>query len=42
VVPSMLPELLLKGDPQRSERMIQPLMPMQKLDIDALQQAWQG
>jgi len=42
VVPSMLPELLLKGDPQRSERMMQALMPMQKLDIDALQQAWQG
>ena len=42
VVPSMLPELLVKGDPQRSERMMQALMPMQKLDIDALQQAWQG
>ena len=42
VVPSMLPELLLKGDPQRSERMMQALMPMRKLDIDALQRAWQG
>ena len=42
VVPSMLPELLLKGDAERSERMMQALMPMRKLDIDALQRAWQG
>ena len=38
----MLPELLLKGDAERSERMMQALMPMRKLDIDALQRAWQG
>jgi predicted 3-demethylubiquinone-9 3-methyltransferase (glyoxalase superfamily) len=42
VVPSMLPELLLKGDAERSERLMQALMPMRKLDIDALQRAWQG
>jgi predicted 3-demethylubiquinone-9 3-methyltransferase (glyoxalase superfamily) len=38
----MLPELLLKGDAERSERLMQALMPMRKLDIDALQRAWQG
>jgi predicted 3-demethylubiquinone-9 3-methyltransferase (glyoxalase superfamily) len=42
VEPSMLPELLLKGDAERSEQMMQALMPMRKLDIDALQRAWQG
>ena len=42
VVPSMLRELFLKGDAERSERMMQALMPMRKLDIDALQRAWQG
>lgn len=38
----MLAELLLKGDAERSERMMQAPKPMQKLDIDALQRAWQG
>lgn len=38
----MLPELLLKGDAERSERMMPALMPMRKLDIDALQRAPQG
>jgi predicted 3-demethylubiquinone-9 3-methyltransferase (glyoxalase superfamily) len=38
----MLRELFLKGDAERSERMMQALMPMRKLDIDALQRAWQG
>jgi predicted 3-demethylubiquinone-9 3-methyltransferase (glyoxalase superfamily) len=42
VVPSRLRELFLKGDAERSERMMQALIPMQKLDIDALQRAWQG
>jgi len=42
VVPSMLPELLLRGDAKRSERMMQARMPMLKLDIDALQRAWRG
>lgn len=42
VVPSMLLELLLKGDAERSERVMHALMPMQKLDIDALQRAWEG
>ena len=38
----MLRELFLKGDAERSERMMQALMPMRKLHIDALQRAWQG
>jgi predicted 3-demethylubiquinone-9 3-methyltransferase (glyoxalase superfamily) len=42
VVPSMLLELLQKGEANRSERMMQALMPMRKLDIDALQRAWDG
>ena len=42
VVPSMLLELFLKGDAERSERVMQALMPMKKLDIDALRSAWEG
>ena len=38
----MLLELFLKGDAERSERLMHALMPMQKLDIDALQRAWNG
>jgi predicted 3-demethylubiquinone-9 3-methyltransferase (glyoxalase superfamily) len=42
VVPSMLLELFLKGDAERSERLMHALMPMQKLDIATLQRAWEG
>ena len=38
----MLRELFLKGDAERCERMMQALMPMRKLGIDALQPAWRG
>ena len=38
----MLRELLLEGDAERSEQMMQALMPMRKLDIDAPHPAWQG
>jgi predicted 3-demethylubiquinone-9 3-methyltransferase (glyoxalase superfamily) len=40
IVPTMLPQLLADGDPARSQRVMKVLMGMKKLDIRALQQAY--
>jgi predicted 3-demethylubiquinone-9 3-methyltransferase (glyoxalase superfamily) len=42
VVPSILPELMGSDDPQRSNRVMQALMQMKKLDIAALKKAAAG
>ncbi len=40
VVPRILPELLMDPDPAKSARAMQALLKMKKLDIAALQQAF--
>jgi predicted 3-demethylubiquinone-9 3-methyltransferase (glyoxalase superfamily) len=42
VVPNALTELLAAGDPERAARVTQAMLQMSKLDIAALQQAWEG
>jgi predicted 3-demethylubiquinone-9 3-methyltransferase (glyoxalase superfamily) len=42
VTPSMLGELYSSGDPEKSQRMMQAMMKMKKLDIAALQEAYDG
>ncbi|QDU90732.1 3-demethylubiquinone-9 3-methyltransferase [Pirellulimonas nuda] len=42
VVPAVLPEMLADPDPAKSGRAMQAMMSMQKLDIAALQQAYDG
>ncbi len=42
VIPSVLGDLLQDKDPEKSERVWQAMMQMEKIDIKALQQAYQG
>jgi predicted 3-demethylubiquinone-9 3-methyltransferase (glyoxalase superfamily) len=42
VVPTMLPNLMTAADPRRSERAMQAMMQMKKLDIAALERAAAG
>ena len=42
VTPSMLGKLYSSGDPEKSQRMMQAMMKMKKLDIAALQRAYDG
>jgi predicted 3-demethylubiquinone-9 3-methyltransferase (glyoxalase superfamily) len=42
VIPSVLGDLLQDKDPEKSERVWQAMMQMDKIDIKALQQAYQG
>jgi len=42
VVPSILPELMLDPDPARTDRVMQALLQMKKLDIAGLKQAYDG
>ena len=42
VVPAILPELLQETDPEKSNRVMQALMQMKKLDIATLKQAAEG
>ncbi|TFW32564.1 VOC family protein [Massilia horti] len=42
IVPSMIAELLDSSQPERVNRVMAALMPMKKLDIAALRQAWAG
>ena len=41
IVPTILGELM-EGDPQKSQRMMQALMQMTKLDIEGLKKAYEG
>ncbi len=40
IVPSVLPEMLQDPDPERSRRVMEAMMPMKKLDIRRLEQAY--
>jgi predicted 3-demethylubiquinone-9 3-methyltransferase (glyoxalase superfamily) len=42
IVPTILPELMLSGDPRKANRVMQALMQMKKLDIAALKRAAEG
>ena len=42
VVPTMLPELIASGDPEKVEPMMQAMFKMKKLDIVTLQRAYDG
>jgi predicted 3-demethylubiquinone-9 3-methyltransferase (glyoxalase superfamily) len=42
VVPAGLTELLSGPDPEKSQRALQAMMPMKKLDIRALERAYEG
>lgn len=42
VVPAILPKLLGDKDPQKSQRVMQAMLKMVKLDIEALQRAYDG
>jgi predicted 3-demethylubiquinone-9 3-methyltransferase (glyoxalase superfamily) len=42
VVPRILPELLMDPDTVKSQRAMQAMMQMKKLDIDGLQRAFNG
>jgi predicted 3-demethylubiquinone-9 3-methyltransferase (glyoxalase superfamily) len=42
IVPTVLPELLSDPDPAKSQRVMKALLKMKKLDIRALQQAYEN
>jgi predicted 3-demethylubiquinone-9 3-methyltransferase (glyoxalase superfamily) len=42
IVPTVMVEMLQDPDPERSQRVMQAMMPMKKLDIAALEQAYRG
>ncbi|MEN9604718.1 MAG: hypothetical protein RJB39_403 [Candidatus Parcubacteria bacterium] len=42
VVPQQLPELMSKGTPEQSARVMQAMMKMVKIDVSALQKAFDG
>lgn len=42
IVPTVLPEMLQDPDPQKVARVTEAFMPMKKIDIAALQQAYKG
>lgn len=42
VVPTVLAELYLRGDAEKSERVMKAMLQMEKLDIETLQQAYDG
>ena len=42
VVPTALGDMLDKADPERAERVVQAIMQMTKLDLKALQHAYEG
>lgn len=42
VVPAMVAELMNDPDPEKRERVMQAMLPMVKLDIDTLKNAYQG
>ena len=42
IVPTVLPKLLQDPDPEKSKRVMQAMMQMKKLDIAALQKAYDG
>jgi predicted 3-demethylubiquinone-9 3-methyltransferase (glyoxalase superfamily) len=42
VVPAVLPELMSDPDQEKSDRVMEALLPMKKLDIDQLKRAFEG
>jgi predicted 3-demethylubiquinone-9 3-methyltransferase (glyoxalase superfamily) len=42
VVPTILPEMLQDNDPEKSKRVMAAMLKMKKIDIAALQQAYEG
>jgi predicted 3-demethylubiquinone-9 3-methyltransferase (glyoxalase superfamily) len=42
IVPAILDELMTDRDPARTERVVAAILKMRKLDIAALQRAYQG
>jgi predicted 3-demethylubiquinone-9 3-methyltransferase (glyoxalase superfamily) len=42
IIPSALPELMNDPDPEKSQRVMQAMLPMKKIEIASLQQAYQG
>jgi predicted 3-demethylubiquinone-9 3-methyltransferase (glyoxalase superfamily) len=40
IVPTILPKLLTDKDPKKSQRVMQAMLQMRKIDIQALQQAY--
>jgi predicted 3-demethylubiquinone-9 3-methyltransferase (glyoxalase superfamily) len=42
IVPSVIPRLMLSGDAAGIERLMRAIMPMKKLDVARLQQAFEG
>ena len=42
ITPEALIEMYSKGEPHKYQRAMQAMMQMQKLDIDALQRAYEG
>ncbi|HEX6562480.1 MAG TPA: VOC family protein, partial [Nitrososphaera sp.] len=42
VVPTVLGEMLLDKDPKKSERVMQAMLQMKKIDIDGLKKAYAG
>jgi len=42
VVPASLPKMLTDADPKKSQRVMQAIFPMKKLDIAALERAFKG
>jgi predicted 3-demethylubiquinone-9 3-methyltransferase (glyoxalase superfamily) len=42
IVPTVLPEMLTGPDPQKSQRAMQAMLQMKKLDIDKLKRAYAG
>jgi predicted 3-demethylubiquinone-9 3-methyltransferase (glyoxalase superfamily) len=42
IVPSVVPRILQSGDPAAIERVMRAVMPMKKLDVSSLQEAFEG
>ena len=42
IVPAVLRQMVQDGDPERSKRVMEAMLRMKKLDIDALTQAYRG
>ena len=42
IIPSALGRMLGDADPEKSKRVMQAMLQMNKIDINALEQAWQG
>jgi len=42
IVPTIIPELMSSGDPEKSQRVMKAMLQMKKLDINKLKQAYDG